>query len=294
MTPKRLSQRQRCRNLPDSSSSRTLCRHLTTQFSDAASSPEPGVRPCSRSSYGRARGSECSVGDAWLGPAASAAASTPCTGRTGRTGPARVCSQSNRCKTQTRPSQTPKAPADIPSRETAEGSLCIQSAHKALFLFPLSAFETICILLKILLSLLLLCFWQSGGGRWRHVQLTAGHTQISEQGDPIWSYKSVFVIGLVICGVWCLPLKSAVWDTRGESRRKDLFGHRHDDEAPALHRASPGKGAHTQNSTINLRLAHSHFIFNFLPHAHWQHDNGNGGNQSWLSSSGNFIERKKN
>lgn len=31
--------------------------------------------------------------------------------------------------------------------------------------------------------------------------------------------------------------------------------------APALHRASTGKGAHTQNPTINLRLAHSHFIF---------------------------------
>lgn len=80
--------------------------------------------------------------------------------------------ESNRCKTQTQRSQTPKAPADIPSRETAEGSLCIQSAYKALFLFPLSAFETICILSKILLSLLLLCFWQLGCGRWRHVQLT--------------------------------------------------------------------------------------------------------------------------
>lgn len=82
--------------------------------------------------------------------------------------------ESNRCKTQTQRSQTPKAPANIPSRETAEGSLCIQSAHKALFLFPLSAFETICILSKILLSLLLLCFWQPGCGRWRRVQLTAG------------------------------------------------------------------------------------------------------------------------
>lgn len=78
--------------------------------------------------------------------------------------------KSNRCKTQTQRSQTPKAPADIPSRETAEGSLCIQNAYKALF--PLSAFETICILSKILLSLLLLCFWQPGYGRWRHVQLT--------------------------------------------------------------------------------------------------------------------------
>lgn len=36
--------------------------------------------------------------------------------------------ESNRCKTQTQRSQTPKAPADIPSRETAEGSLCIQSS----------------------------------------------------------------------------------------------------------------------------------------------------------------------
>lgn len=120
-----------------------------------------------------------------MDPDASAALSTPCPGSHGQDGDQDLSINSNRCKTQTQRSQTLRVPADIPSRETAEGSLCIQSAHKALFLFPLSAFETICILSKILLSLLLLCFWQPGCGRWRHVQLTAGSsTRRSQNRGP--------------------------------------------------------------------------------------------------------------
>lgn len=160
--------------------------------------------------------------DAWPGgqrrdPDAKAAVSTPCPGSHGEDRDQDVAAiKSNRCKTQTRPSQTPKAPADIPSRETAEGSLCIQSAHKALFSFSPQCIRDNLHLVKdsaVTAIALLLAAWM-----WEMEMCPAHswalHTQISEQGDPIRSHKSVFAVGLVICGVWCLPLMaSAVWGT---------------------------------------------------------------------------------